>query len=324
MSAPLLSVIIPVYNVEKYLRQCVDSILSIDGDMELVLINDGSTDRSGDICDDYAARNPRIRAVHKENGGLSSARNAGISEARGRFVQFVDSDDWIECARARQLLQILESGIDDIYLIDGRYEFRSASAPMRRLPIALKGSYPAVSLLWKMKEHNRYAVEACRSIVRRELILNKGLRFREFMFREDEDWTPRVYVAAASACYTSIDLYRYRQRKSSITRRGDKHIRDVAELIGRQAEMLARAQGDAKRFFANNIVDLFQYIVITSERPQKQDVRKVYRIIKTVPWCLLCMKQRINKSLYRFPSAYRMAFKLFRSAGSRELNDFFD
>ncbi len=97
MTAPKVSVIVPVYNTEKYLRRCVDSILAQTfPDYELLLIDDGSKDTSGAICDEYAERDSRVRVFHKPNGGVSSARNIGLDNARGRYVTFVDSDDWVE------------------------------------------------------------------------------------------------------------------------------------------------------------------------------------------------------------------------------------
>ncbi len=92
-----LSIIVPVYNVEKYLHKCVDSILSQTlTDFECILVDDGSTDNSSVICDEYAAKDPRIVVIHKQNGGLSSARNTGLDISQGDYIGFVDSDDWIE------------------------------------------------------------------------------------------------------------------------------------------------------------------------------------------------------------------------------------
>lgn len=93
----LISVIVPVYNMEKYLKRCVDSILvQTYRQLEIILVDDGSTDTSPVICDDYAVKDKRIRVIHKENGGLSDARNAGLAIATGNYIGFVDSDDWIE------------------------------------------------------------------------------------------------------------------------------------------------------------------------------------------------------------------------------------
>lgn len=93
---PILSIIVPVYNVEKYLERCIETILQQDfRDFELILVDDGSPDKCGMICDEYKKKDTRIRVIHKENGGLSSARNAGISISQGEYLAFVDSDDWI-------------------------------------------------------------------------------------------------------------------------------------------------------------------------------------------------------------------------------------
>lgn len=112
MENPKISVIVPVYNVEKYLRKCVDSILSQTfTDFELLLIDDGSKDHSGEICDEYALQDDRVKVFHKENGGVSSARNLGIDVAKGEWITFVDADDYI----AENLLQSLcniDSNVD--------------------------------------------------------------------------------------------------------------------------------------------------------------------------------------------------------------------
>ena len=106
---PLISVIVPVYNVEKYLGKCVDSILAQTYEnLEIILVEDGTKDNSGAICDAYAAKDSRIRVIHKENGGLSSARNAGMDIARGEYFGFVDSDDWIEPKMYETLLNLAE------------------------------------------------------------------------------------------------------------------------------------------------------------------------------------------------------------------------
>ena len=96
MKKIMLSVIIPVYNVEKYLRKCVDSILLQDfANMEVILVDDGSPDNSGAICDEYAEKDARVKVIHKENGGVSSARNTGLDVAQGKYIAFVDSDDYL-------------------------------------------------------------------------------------------------------------------------------------------------------------------------------------------------------------------------------------
>ena len=105
---PFLSVIVPIYRVEPYLKVCVDSILSQDfADMEIILVDDGSPDGCPAICDEYAREDRRVRVIHKENGGLSDARNAGIDAAKGKFLGFVDSDDYVHPRFYELLLQQL-------------------------------------------------------------------------------------------------------------------------------------------------------------------------------------------------------------------------
>ena len=94
---PKISIIVPVYNVEQYLAECIESIRNQSlTDIEIILVDDGSPDNSGAICDDYARKDDRIRVIHKKNGGLSSARNAGLEVAIGEYIGFVDSDDWVD------------------------------------------------------------------------------------------------------------------------------------------------------------------------------------------------------------------------------------
>ena len=113
---PKISVIVPVYNTEKYLHRCVDSILAqAFADFELLLVNDGSKDKSGAICDEYAAKDSRVRVFHKENGGVSSARNVGIENAKGKWITFVDSDDWVSFRYLENLYAHSLNGVDLVF-----------------------------------------------------------------------------------------------------------------------------------------------------------------------------------------------------------------
>ena len=119
MNEPLISVIVPVYNVEKYLRTCVDSILVQSySALEVILIDDGSTDGSPQICDQYAQQDPRIQVIHQKNAGLSAARNAGIDICRGEYLTFIDSDDFIHERFVELLLNACLSNNADIAVGD--------------------------------------------------------------------------------------------------------------------------------------------------------------------------------------------------------------
>jgi glycosyltransferase involved in cell wall biosynthesis len=324
MSHPLLSVVVPVYNVEKYLGECVDSIRACRGPIEIILVDDGSKDGSGAICDSLAASDQRIRAIHKENGGLSSARNAGMDSARGKYLQFVDSDDWVDREGEGKLLGLLEEGREELYLVDGNYEYRGFSSPMRSMGEEALGSYTGPGLLWEMKKRNCYAVEAVRSVHEREALAGKKLRFEEGLRREDEDWTPRAFAAAQRATYTGINLYRYRQRKSSITRGGGSHTKDVLGTIERQIAMLRKAEGEERLFLANNIVDLFQFVVLSGEGKEEASYAKAISALSELPRKSLLFKQRINRTLYSLPGLYRRAYLRFRSEKAATFEAFYD
>lgn len=113
MNTPKVSVIVPVYNAEKYLHRCVDSILSQTfKEFEILLIDDGSKDKSGKICDEYAHKDCRVKVFHKENGGVSSARNFGLDKANGEYISFIDSDDWVVSSYLAELLFLCNENVD--------------------------------------------------------------------------------------------------------------------------------------------------------------------------------------------------------------------
>ena len=125
-----VSVIVAVYNVENYLKKCVDSLLAqTKEDLEIILVDDGSTDSSGQICDNYAREDERILVVHKENGGLTSAWKAGIDIATSEYVGFVDSDDWVDRDMYEKLCASAERCHSDIVICGLVYEYEDASRP---------------------------------------------------------------------------------------------------------------------------------------------------------------------------------------------------
>lgn len=133
METELISVIVPVYNVERYLRRCVDSILhQTYQDLEVLLVDDGSTDASGAICDEYAAQEERVAAVHQKNGGLSAARNAGLERAQGTYLCFVDSDDFLDSRMLETLCRDLQEQDADVAVVGFRtFEREEGACPGR-------------------------------------------------------------------------------------------------------------------------------------------------------------------------------------------------
>lgn len=169
---PLVSIIVPVYNAKKYLSRCIDSILGQSfTNFELLLINDGSQDNSGKICDGYAANDNRVRVFHKENGGVSAARNYGMDNATGKYVCFVDADDWVDKDYLKQLLPNAE---EEMVVCSIRYEGNTN----KNLCISNKKRNKECieSTLHQMIDHMAICSPCCK-IMRRDIIERDQIRF---------------------------------------------------------------------------------------------------------------------------------------------------
>ncbi len=193
MSA-LISIIVPVYNVEKYLCRCVDSILAQSyPHLEIILVDDGSTDSSGNICDAYREKDERIVVIHKPNGGLSSARNAGLEIAKGEYIGFVDSDDYVSKDMYASLLERLENSETDIANIMYARAYESGETAPSPVPHKQNEDFSAEAFLEELLLHVG-DVSACTKLFPKALI--GDLRFKEGVLNEDllfmTDLIPRL------------------------------------------------------------------------------------------------------------------------------------
>ena len=205
--SPVISVIVPVYNTELYLRRCIDSILSQTfTDFELLLIDDGSTDRSGAICDEYAAKDKRVRVFHKENGGVSLARNLGLDEAKGEWIEFVDSDDWVDLSLLEKMYTSGLKGKADIVICD-----------FYMLGNGAKTYYRAVDWISdKVESMQKYIVSVWtvvwNMLVRKELYQNNLLYFMPgYTYCEDFNLAVKLFDKARKIVNVHEPLYFYNQ-----------------------------------------------------------------------------------------------------------------
>ena len=206
----LISVIVPVYNVERYLEKCIASICGQTfRDMEIILVDDGSTDHSGAICDEWAGKDSRIRVIHKENGGLSDARNAGIEIAAGQWLMFIDSDDTITADTAEQL-----------YLAAAEHSCEIAVCNMVRIydDAATEPFYNPVSELTVWAGQQRFETlkqpSACNKLFRVDLF--RDVRFPKGKFYEDTFVYHILAHRASRIALTGHDGYYYLSRRESI------------------------------------------------------------------------------------------------------------
>ncbi len=217
----MISVIVPVYKVEDYLAACVDSILAQTfTDFELILVDDGSPDRCGEICDAYAQRDPRVRVIHQENQGLSGARNAGMDIARGEYITFVDSDDLVSSQYLAVLLQSLTEASADFSVCRFKeFTDRTAESIPRKLPIVdsetlLLSGKEACMLLYDGRPE--VPVNACGKLFHSTLF--NDLRFPLGRLHEDQAITPMICYRSSNIVSLNVPLYYCRERDNSITR----------------------------------------------------------------------------------------------------------
>lgn len=231
---PLISVIIPIYKVEPYIQQCVDSVLSQNyTQLEVILVDDGSPDNCGSICDGYAERDGRVQVIHKENGGLSDARNAGTAAATGEFVIFLDGDDCWEDTHAlsRLMERQAKTGADVLnYSYVRWFDDTDKKQPyFENVPNMPCGKTKAEQLQY-LNEHGLYIASACNKLIRRNLLTE--LAFRKGVYSEDIEWCAQLMLNAGSMDFVCENFYLYRQHAASIRHTIDrKKCEDLADNI---------------------------------------------------------------------------------------------
>lgn len=220
----MISVIVPVYNAEKYLTKCVDSILAQSFEnFELILVDDGSKDGSGAICDKYAARDSRVKVLHNENGGVSAARESGVAQSRGEYIAFIDADDYI----AKDYLTVLYEDIvknnadiaccDCVEIVNGT-ETNGFHNVLENRVIENRVEYILDFL--NLKEFYGYVVWA--KLIRKELL--KGQMFKQIHFGEDTVYILNLFEKATITTLNDYKGYYYIRNEDSVTVKGANDV----------------------------------------------------------------------------------------------------
>lgn len=266
----LLSIIVPVYNVESYLQKCVESLLTQDlsqEDYEIILVDDGSTDHSGEICDAYEVQHSNVKVIHQQNGGLGAARNMGIKTALGKYVQFVDSDDFLEPQILKMLVEKMNAESLDVL----RFNYQNVNE-RNEVFEPNKTNKPFVDYrdevcdgLTFLTERLGYGCYACQFLVRREMLVD--CRFKEGIYFEDTEWTPRLLLKAKRVTSTEKMVYNYLMREGSITQSIDekkkrKVLDDKLSLIDSMKQQMAAVE-DLRWFkgmIAQTVLSILGYV----------------------------------------------------------------
>ncbi len=266
---PKVSVIIPVYNVEKYLAKCLDSVINQTlKDIEIICINDGSTDGSAKILEEYAKKDDRIKVINQENGGLSNARNSGLDIASGKYCYFLDSDDWIELNTLEKLVNVInENDVDavvheanviaeDDFCLqvaeDNQEWFKGYSKNNGIHEIPLEISHKIASVAWN-------------KLYKTDLINKYHCRFPEGLINEDEAFLWIYMVHCRNYYYLDEKLYNYLRRADSImgTRNNSPKVLDILEIekiiynTVKEHKVIDDYHKYLTRLYAGNVKNLF-------------------------------------------------------------------
>lgn len=261
----LFSVVIPVFNVETYLKECVDSVLrQTFTDFELILVDDGSKDKSGALCDEYAAKDERVRVVHKDNGGQSSARNRGVELARGIYVFFLDSDDMIADENAFEILKnAVSSGADIV-----AYRYNKWFSEQRSEPgVSLAGitTRDKTGVIEELVRRDAFYCSCWSKITRLALLKENRITFDESSKCEDMDWYFQVVEKAKSMELVDRALVNYRQRPGSVTKRsGEKGFTDNIAVIEKwEAIFQTSCDESRKRVMLSALAKLYCNLLVS-------------------------------------------------------------
>ena len=324
MENNLVSVIIPIYNVEKYLRQCIDSVLNQTyKNLEVILVDDGSTDSCPIICDEYAEQDSRVKVIHKKNGGLSDARNSGIRLLTGDYVLFIDSDDFYDDEHAIEKLikRVCESKAQILNFSYKKYYEGSE----KKTPYF--DNIPAMPLNLTQKEgqleyivgQNLFIASAWNKMIDKCLL--KDAEFEVGVYSEDIDWCARILLKSKKIDFIPEELYCYRQREGSISHDIKyKSCFDLSNNIKKCIDICNEADFETKKYLYQYTA--FQYTTFIAlqaymkETPKdlisemanykwllryygkNKKVKMIYLLCKFIGFKNLCRLVKITKKIW--------------------------
>lgn len=319
-----ISVIIPVYNVESYLEDTIESVLKQSyTNIEIILINDGSTDNSQKVCESYAAQYDFIYLINQENGGLSKARNIGVKEATGEYIIFLDSDDFWEDDLLDILAKYLRENPDVDYLFFRHFEYfettkRKKEKSLNIDPEIINQLRGLDILSYILDSEKQFPWYACLSIIRSEFIRENNLLFQVGRNYEDVLWTPQVFMNAHKVGFVNKALHVYRRgREGQITSQlSYRNLHDsifIADYWVKKTRQLTRKELRAK--LINNIIPRYFHAFWFSGFLSKQDRRMILRELEAHCYLLDYRDTPIQKMTYVLIRCFGFGFtsKIFKS-----------
>ena len=317
------SIIVPVYKTEKYLKQCVDSVLNQSfTDFELILIDDGSPDNCGKICDSYAVKDKRVRTVHKLNSGVADTRNIGMREAKGEFLCFLDSDDyWIDNQVLLRIDKILnEKNVDVLQLNYCFYYQDSKNIEIRKVEgVNEDETIDYEQRLYQLIEGNRFTASTWGTVVSKSFIEIHNLYFLNGVKNtEDVDWVVRIFSFHPRFSIVNEPVYVYRKnREGAVTSNvGLNNIEDHVSTVERLLESLKNATQDVVKPLTNYM--LYQAIIaIALVNGKRASIFKQEKKAFNVRLKKVCKKYLKKNKKY---SKVKIASKIYSIFGYRVMS----
>lgn len=285
------SVVIPVYKVEKYLDECVQSVVQQTySNLEIILVDDGSPDRCGAMCDAWAERDPRIRVIHQENGGASAARNNGIRNATGDYVLFLDSDDWWEKNTAIETLakQLKRTPVEVL-----SFNFRKSCDGMLKptyFPETL-GSSQQMETLDQLVKQDLWISSPCNKAFSRNLLTQNELYFRLGITSEDIDWALRVALKAETFAFVNVCVFVYRQHGESVSHTVvPKNVQMLCDNVMTCVQLLDAAPKAKAAALRPYVAYQYATLIYNVANLSKSDAMPLMENVKEMKFLLSCSK----------------------------------
>lgn len=275
----LISIIVPVYNVEDYLEKCLNSIVQQTyKNIEIIVVDDGSTDGSSGIIKNYSNKDQRITVISKKNGGLSSARNAGLKKARGEYICFVDSDDWISDSYVKDMLDTALKDGSDIVICNMEYIDSNGVINKYTPKIMNASTLDKKNSIKKLLLGKEYRFHATNKLFRKNLF--DGITFAEGKLYEDVFTTWKLFVASDRASLLPKTLYYYLQKRTGSilnTKFNEKRfdiLSAMDEILTNKQIIAATTKKERQVFYIQNIISLFSYLYSVKDKKRIKDYIK--------------------------------------------------
>lgn len=310
----LITIVVPVYNVEKYLKKCIDSLLmQTYSNLEIILVDDGSTDHCGEICDNYSKIDKRIVVIHKENGGLSDARNVAIDICKGKYITFIDSDDYVEKDYVEYLYTLLITNNSDISICEYKYVSESGKIINKFLGNGSVKIFNKKSGLIELCKDESFPVAATAKLYKIELF--NDIRYPLGKLFEDIATTYKLFNKCNKIVFGAKPLYIYLFRSDSISKKkftvnrldAIYHTEEMTKFIKekyRDSELICR-----KKMFVECIYAFKS--LCSSEKYDKKIAKMIYEKIKNNNNGIFNLLTKKMKLYYIFSKFGRMLLFLF-------------